>query len=197
MDENNLKQLWLNSGGEQKVEINTEKLVESLSQKSSSVEQRIKKRDRREIFIGICMIPLFGWWMISVPQLLGKIGAAIIVAACFLVIFKLVRAKKTNRKQDVTSEIRHSLVISHQLLNQQIKLLNTVLWWYFLPFFIGVTCFYFSAVNSILSRLIYTIVTATAYGYIYYLNKRAVKKHLKPLEENLTKVLQDLSVLET
>jgi hypothetical protein len=31
------------------------------------------------------------------------------------------------------------------------------------------------------------------YGYIYYLNKRALKKHLKPLENNIIKAIDELS----
>jgi hypothetical protein len=35
-------------------------------------------------------------------------------------------------------------------------------------------------------------MVAVLYGYIYYLNKRAVRKHLKPLEDSLKKALDEL-----
>lgn len=192
MDENTLKQLWLNSTREQRVEINGEKLLESINQKILNMDKLIRRRDRLEIFVSVCMIPLFGWWLITVPQILGKVGAGIIMAACLLVIFRLIYARKVNVKEEITSAIRYHLMVSLQRVRQQIKLLSTVLWWYLLPFFIGVICFYYSYPTTLISKVVYTIIVATLYGYIYYLNKRAVKKHLKPLEENLKKALDEL-----
>src|SRR5665647_3632876 len=105
MDENTLKQLWLNSNTEQKVEINIDLLIESITQKILKMKKQIKSRDAREIFLSICMILLFGWWLIVVPLLLAKIGAAIIIAGCILVIFRLSNASKINLKEDKCSEI--------------------------------------------------------------------------------------------
>jgi hypothetical protein len=197
MDEDNLKQLWLNSGKEHRVEINNDMLIASLANKLKGIEKKIRRRDRREIFICVCLIPLFGWWTITVPQLQGKIGCIIIIAACLLVIFKLMRARRINIQNGIASEVQHKLIVSQQLLRQQIKLLQTILWWYLLPFFPGVMLFYFASVTSTLSKVIYIILVAAVYGYIYYLNKRAVKKHLKPLEERVTKILNDLSAPES
>jgi len=196
MDEDDVKQLWLNSGKEHSVEINNDKLVESLTNKLKGIEKKIGRRDVGEIFICICLIPLFAWWAITVPQLLGKIGCIIIVAACLLIIFKLVNEKRVHVQNDVASAVQHKLIVSQQRLRQQIKLLQTVAWWYLMPSFIGVILFYFATSTSALSKVIYTIIVATTYSYIYYLNKRAVKKQLKPLEERLAKLLTDLSASE-
>ena len=198
MDDDRLKQLWLSSGNEQRrVEINTDLLIGSLTPKIKSMEKRIRRRDSREILVCICMIPLFGWWLITIPQLFAKIGSAIIIAACLLVIFRLIRARRVNIKEDAASEIRHNLAISLQLIRQQIKLLDTLLWWYLLPFFTGIIFFYSSLTNSILSKAIYSVIVVTVYGYIYYLNKKAIKIHLKPMEEHLARILNDLSASET
>jgi Flp pilus assembly protein TadB len=103
------------------------------------------------------------------------------------------RARRVNVQNDIASEVQHKLLVSRQLLRQQIKLLQTILWWYLLPFFVGVILFYFASVTSTLSKVIYIVIVAAVYGYIYYLNRRAVERHLKPLEESLTKTLNDLS----
>jgi hypothetical protein len=193
MDENKLKQLWLNSNKEQRIEINSEKLLETINQKILNMDKLIKRRDRLEIFLAVCMIPLFGWWLIAVPQILIKIGSGIITAACLLVIFKLVSARRVNIKEEIASATKYHLMVSLQRVRNQIKLLNTVLWWYFLPFFIGVICFFYSYSLTVISKAVYTIIVAALYGYIYYLNKRALKKHLKPLEDNIKKALDELS----
>ena len=192
-----MKKLWLNSVKEHRVEINNDELVQSLGVKLRQMEKRVRRRDRREIFICVCMIPIFVWWTITVPQVAGKIGCVIIVATCVLVIYKLVRAKKINVKEDAALDIGRSLAVSLELLKRQIKLLQTILWWYLFPFFVGVTLFYFASATGIASKVIYTIIVIALCGYIYYLNISAVKKHLKPLQERLTKILNELSTSES
>jgi Flp pilus assembly protein TadB len=193
MDENTLKQLWLDSDKEQRIEINSEKLLATINQKLLNMDKLVNRRDRLEIFVAICMIPLFVWWLLMVPQILAKIGAAIIIGGCLLVILKLVSARRVNVKEEIASATKNHLMVSLQRVRNQIKLLNTVLWWYFLPFFIGVICFFYSYSITLISKAVYTIIVAALYGYIYYLNKRALKKHLKPLENNIQKALDELS----
>lgn len=193
MDDNTLKQLWLELCQTQKLEINTERLIESISQKVSNLEKMIRRRDQLEIFIAVLMMPIFGWWLITVPQVLAKIGAAIILTNCGLVIFRLIHARRINVKEDAASAIKYNLMVALQRVQKQIGLLNTVLWWYLMPFFIGIICFYYASVISVLSRVVYTIIVAALYGYIYYINKKVVKKKLKPMQDAIKKALSELS----
>lgn len=196
MDEDNLKQLWGTSFKDQRVEIDTDKLTQSLNQKLAYVERKIRIRDKTEISIGLLMIALFGWWLFAVPQILAKLGAGIIVINCVLVIVRLNKAKKVAIKEEPASVIRHNLLVSLQLVKQQIRLSDTIVWWYLLPFFIGVICFFYAIVGSITARTLYTLVIAFVYAYIWYLNKKVVTKKLKPLEGNIVEVLNQLSVSE-
>lgn len=194
MDEDNLKQLWGNSFKDQRVEIDTDKLIASLNKKLAYVKSKISIRDKTETFIGLVMIALFGWWLIAVPQMLAKLGSGIIVVNCVLVIVRLNRASKVTIKEEPASVITHNLSISLQLVRQQIRLFDTIVWWYLLPFFIGVTCFLYAFVGSIMARTIYTLIIALIYIYIWYLNKKVVTQKLKPLEANILEALRQLSV---
>ena len=194
MDESNLKQWWLNSSASQKVEVDTEKLLVNINQKMIKMKKTIKRRDRLEITVAACMIPLFVYMVINSPALLAKVGAAVIAGTCILVIFKLARARRISVKEDAASPIRHQLLVSLQQLNQQIQLVSTVLWWYLLPFFVGVTCLFYSASYSALNKAVYTAAVMILYGYIYYLNRKTLKKHLIPLHKNLTKALDEFAV---
>ena len=193
MDEDSLKRLWSDSNKEQKVTINPEILIDSIHHKSSYMENKIKQRDRSETSVAIFMILVFGGLFFVFPQVLAKIGAVIIILSCTLIIFRLIRARKVNEKQETSSEIKHHLLVSLQQVRQQINLLNTVLWWYLLPLFIGVLCVYYGLSKSLISRVVYTVIVMVMYGYIWYLNKEAVRKKLKPLEADITQTLKELS----
>ncbi len=193
MDEDILKQLWLGSSKEQNIEINAKKLIESINLKLSKMNKGIKRRDIQEISIAVLLIPIFGWWFLVMPQVLAKIGAAIIFINCILVIIKLIRARKVSVNEETASQIKYHLMVSLQRLRNQINLHSTMFWWYLLPFFIGVICFFYAFVNSILANAIYTFIVAVLYSYIWYLNQRFVKKYLKPLEKNIINALSELS----
>jgi hypothetical protein len=192
MDDDTLKQLWLNAD-QQKVEINMGKLIETINLKLSKMDKQIKRRDVQEIFIAAIFIPLFGWWMFVSLPLLAKIGAAIIFVNCILVILKLINARKVRVTEERTSQIKYHLTVSLQRVRNQIRLHSTILWWYLLPFFVGVICLIYGYVNSMAANIVYTLIVALVYGYIWYKNKQAVRKYMKPLEENIMNALNELS----
>lgn len=193
MDEDSLKRLWSDSNKEQKVAINPDILIDSIHHKSLYMENKIKQRDKSEIIVAVLMILVFGCLFYVFPQVLAKIGAGIIVVSCMLIIFRLIRARKVNIKQETSSEIKYHLSVSLQQVRQQINLLNTVFWWYLLPIFIGVLCMYYGLSKSFTSRAVYTVIVTIIYGYIWYLNKEAVRKKLKPLEAEIQQALKELS----
>ena len=134
------------------------------------MENKIKARDRKETYTAVLMIAVFVCLLLFMPQVWAKTGAAIIMLNCVQVIFRLHRARKVRVRQDASSEIKHHLEVSLQRVWQQITLLNSVLWWYLLPFFAGVLCFYYAISHSLISKVLYTSAVITGYGYIWYLN---------------------------
>ena len=193
MDDNILKQLWQHACVDQRVEIDPEKLIESLNKNITIMEKLINRRDAIEIGVSSLLILLFGWGIFTMPNTLAKIGAGIIVASCGLIIYRLVKARWIKIQENPAAEIRYHLQVSLQKVRQQKSLLNSVLWWYLLPLFIGVECLSISSLSSFSEKVLYTALVVIVYGYIYYLNKRVVKNRLQPLENELTKMLEEFS----
>jgi hypothetical protein len=194
MNDNTLKRLWLSSCRSQHVELNAERFIYSTRRNISRMEKQIKWRDRREISACIFMSILFSWLLCVVPTVLGKTGMGILVASCLFTIFKIIDARKNKMQEDDTSEIKQHLVIALSQVRQQINLLTKVLWWNLLPFYIGIICFLFSLPMSFAMKAILSCSIALLYMCIYNLNLNAVKKQLRPLEKDIIKVLNELSV---
>ena len=193
MNDNTLKRLWLSSCRSQTVEINAERFIYSTRRNVSRMKKQITWRDRREISACIFMIILFSWLLCVVPTVLGKIGMGILVASCLITIFKIVNARKNKMQEDDTYEIKQHLVIALGQVRQQIDLLTKVLWWNLLPFYVGIICFLFSLPMSFAMKVILSCSIAVCYACIYILNLQAVKKQLRPLEEDIIKVLKEFS----
>ena len=158
------------------------------------MKKQITWRDRREISVCILMIILFSSLLCVVPTVLGKIGMGILVASCLLTIFKITNARKNKMQEDDTSEIKQHLAIALSQVRQQIDLLTKVLWWNLLPFYVGIICFLFSLPMSFAMKVILSCSIAVCYTCIYNLNLNAVKRQLRPLEEDIIEVLKELSV---
>lgn len=193
MEDHLLKDLWLNANQERAIQINAEKLIESVNRKALDMEIKIKQRDRREIGVALLVMIACGWLLFYMSQVLAKVGAAITFINGILIIVRINRARKVTIPQEATSAIKYQIMVSLQRVRQQIKLLNTVFWWYLLPFFVAVLCFCYAIAHSFTSKVFYTVVETAIYGYIWHLNKEALRKEFKPLENSLVQALKELS----
>ena len=193
MDENELKLLWSLSSTTQSVTIDEGQLLQSISKQVAMMERKVRKRDFREISVAVVMMFFFSGVLLRIPAVIGKVGATIIVLNCMVVIYKLLRARvkiTTDNTQNALTYLDSSL----KGIQKQIKLLNTVLWWYILPFGIGVLCVYCSSGHSPQNKVIYSLAVVMICSFTYYLNRRAVTRNLRPLEEQLKKLIKDLTI---
>jgi hypothetical protein len=193
MNEQIIKDWWLAAGQDQSIGINPIALAESIHKKIAAMEKQVRRRNFIEILVCLIMIPIFVWQFIKLPQIIGKTGSAIIVLACILVIFKLFVSGRLKTDHDNTSEMAVHLQWSLKQVKQQIRLLESVIWWYLLPFFVGVLCFFYAFPVSIIIKILYSISVAIGYSYIYIINKRVVSRNLKPLESGIKNALAHLT----
>ncbi len=191
-DEYEIKKSWCNQAAFN-VQINGQILMESVLKNSRKVERQILFRDLRETLIAIALIIFFGYELYKLPQVLAKFGSGTIIASCALIIYRLLRARQISQNETVTSEIRQNLEISLQKTRKQIKLLNSVIWWYLFPIFTGMIIFNIPFLKKFYIMAGFVIFLATIFAWIYFLNKRAVKKYLMPMEENLRQALKEIS----
>jgi hypothetical protein len=193
--DNDLQQLWIRSESGIRIDINHSKLMESLLRKTQRMDKHVRNRDIREISLSVLMFLVFGWWMIGMPPefLMAKTGAAIILGGCVLIIIRLLLARKIKKTDGFASGLSQYLQISLEKVRKQIRLLNTVFWWYLLPFYTGVVLIFLSFKASPVFKIIFLGVLTAVYAYIFYINKAAVKKTLVPMENNILKALKELS----
>src|SRR5262249_41573765 len=85
-------------------------------------------------------------------------------------------------------------------VEHQIWLLRNVFWWYLLPFTVSIMAFFvqftwlkFSGFWLITLALVpYALFLLVLYGFVYYLNQRAVRRELEPRREELLTLLTTL-----
>ena len=192
MNDDSLKQLWQKSACDMTVNLNNKALLDSLNKKINQFEKSILKRDIREITAAFIVMIIYIFYFIKIPFPMAKAGATIIILSCIFVGAKLLYAKKI-KQSDIQNDIKEHLKYCLQRINNQIVLLESVWLWCLLPFYIGVLVFYFALPLSALNKIIFSVTVTVLYAIIYLINKRASKRVLKPLKENIEEALLDLN----
>ncbi len=209
MLEQELKNIWKNSSKTERIKFETSRLIIDLNRKMNRFEKTIQYRDIREIASSVLGILLFGYFVYVIPFLLTKIASVFMVIWFAYVIYKFRAAKKYKSSANLSLSFHEQLKNQKENMIQQARLLDTVLYWYLLPPFILNVIFImglgsptdYSWANTTANRLLpltitykigYLIFIAVLYAGILWLNKRAVKKGINPVIEDIERVLQQL-----
>jgi uncharacterized membrane protein len=209
MLETELKEIWKNSSAEERIKFDLSRLIIDVNEKVSKLEQAIRSRDIADLVTSLVSIPIFGFLAYVVPFPVTRIGILLaMVGFIWNIIAKRIHQKK---KQPVsaTTSFREQLAVQKSRLLQEIRLSDTVLYWFLLPGFIpfavsilglgdpmayGLTN---ELINQILpmsfafklGNLLFAVVV---FGAIYWANKRNIRKTLVPMIEDIENAQQQL-----
>jgi hypothetical protein len=191
MLEQEIKNIWKNSGREDKIKLDKTILLLELDKKLSSFERKIKHRDRREIYAGLFLIAaaILGIFLTSDP--VTKIILFLVIPYVLFVIRKLLSVKK-HQVKDMSLSVIDFMRNYKFYLQKEMALLRTVFWWYILPLLILYSAFIFNVSTTTLYLLTHIIVGIAASALIVYLNLSAVKNYFKPLILNVDKAIEEL-----
>lgn len=192
MLDDELKKIWQDAPMTEKIKFNHSKLLMNMDHELKLAEQKIKRRDFREILVAVLLIPYFLYIAYQSSNTLTQIGAVIIALSCVWIIYKL-RAVRKYRKTDMTTSLKEQMTQTHEYLSQQRKLLDNVLTWYILPPSIGLVLFYIGMTSSVLALVIALIFQLAIMIWVYQINKKAANTYYTPMIKRLEKVIEELS----
>lgn len=192
MFEEELKKIWHGSTQKELIRFERSKLLIDLNHRLADFEKSIKYRDLREIIASLILIPVFIYIAIHTPHVLSKIGAATIALYCPVIIYKLRKSQKHRKPADLTVSVSEQLDHSKKYVIEQMKLIDSVLYWYILPFIPGIVLFFIGLRQSfVLLSMMITFVLLVNAG-IFILNKYAVNKYFKPVLKSIDSAINEL-----
>ena len=208
MTEDILKQIWKGGSEKENITIDYHKLHEEMKSKLDHMDQQIKARDNREIGASLVGMAAFAYIGYDIPFFWSKIACGLMIGWFLFVIFRL-KYQRRNESPDPATSLNDQLDHRKDYLIGQTNMIKSVLWWYILPPILINALLFFGAGDpdawdSLFSGMIpdtfigkigvMTLVVALN-GYIYYLNKKAVKNQLNPLISSIEKTQKDLNTL--
>ncbi len=173
-------------------------LLKQVQRNQRDFRATILRRDVIEVGIGLLLLPYWiyqgltqslpwTWWL-GVP-------AIVFVVGYFLVDRMRHPQTPSDPSEPLVSCVKNSLT----QVEHQIWLLRNIFWWYLLPFTLAILAFFahvawLSSRNWLdaLSHAGNFVFLFALYGFIYYLNQRAVRTDLEPRRQELLTLLASL-----
>ena len=192
-----LKQDWQQTVSSQSTDDDLTKVVATLEKETTKVDKEIKRRDLLEISIAFLLIPFWLYGLSNSAGTMQTIGFCIAIISCLYIPYRLTKAKKVSELR--SSSIKDFLIREQQKVQQQKRLLESIVWWYIAPLTLSIVLITLGAtvddsgmfhVNTYLQKY-YSALVLLIIG-VYLLNKRAAKKKFTPLLKNIERRLTEL-----
>lgn len=209
MLEQELKDIWKNSSESEQISIEIKQLTKELNAKVNNIQKKIQNRDIREISASIIGILFFGYLLFEIPFPITKIACGLAIVWFVFIITKFRKSKMQNTKTDFSLTIVEQLRNQKTIMEQQVNLLDSALYWHTIPPFIMNFIFILGLENPIdynwtnniaksvlplTSNLKITTLIGLAlfYAFTFWANRRALNKEIKPTIESIEKMLSQI-----
>jgi hypothetical protein len=168
-------------------------LLDSVQKQYANLERSIHGRDVREIVAALLVVALFvaGWPLCrSSPAAISGIGLVCAGAVCItLVLLSARRPEPLPFGSSVLEFSRGRLA----WLDRQIRLLQTVAWWYVAPICVGCLLFTWGITDGRWFAFgLQAVLTFAVGAGIIALNRWAVRKGLQPVRDDLARLIEAL-----
>ena len=209
MLEQELKNIWKNSSKTARISIETDRLVQEFDTKMTTIQKNIRKRDVREIFASVFGILLFSFLAYEIPFPITKFSCFLSILWFAYVIYKFRKSNQQNSSEKLSLPLKEQLTHKKQLLQQQLKLLNSAAYWYAAPSLITNFIFIiglrnpadYNWTNQIAESLLPLSVNAKAgtliglgifYLLVVWVHKIAAKKDVHPILKSIEAIQQQI-----
>jgi len=185
------RRLWASGGAEGGgPRMSEAAMLQLVMERSSRFQRAIRRRDLLETAAGAVGLLLLSPVLVRGPWLAR--GAVLLIAlAVAVVVLKLARARRLPPARP-DAPLAQALRAESARVGAQIRLLESVLWWYIAPLTLGPILLTASIAGLSRYTLAYSLFAAAFAAGIYWLNQWTVARQLRPRKEELDDLLARL-----
>lgn len=159
------------------------------------LDRQIRRRDWRELIASAIVVVGIAPAILRGP-LLTRVGAVVTLGGLVLIALQLWRARRLGGSgaSDAALPVAAALRAERQRVNAQIALLESIVWWYVAPLTAGSILM---VAGQTVRRgswftLGYTVFAVLLGWWVIALNRRVVRRNLRPKRDELTALLTQL-----
>jgi len=197
MELHDLKVAWQQQSTESIPHRPNREIVRTVMARLEDIHRTIRWRDRREIGAATVGIIAFGAWFWTLPGVVSRIGAAVMVAGSVLIIARIAWARPGRCKQQPHLQMREYCASERDRIQAQIRLLQSALWWYLGPTLLGANLFVFGFTGFHVAGIGFLAATLLLGLVLYRLNVSAARERLVPVKNELDLLLAEIEKNES
>ena len=201
MDFQSFKNVWQRQPLPQPAPLETARLLEGIEQRMVRFDRTIFWRDLRETLAALLLTAVFGFLAVAVEGAWAVTGAWIGAVGSLSVAVIMLTVQHRHRLPEPSMPVTSYLRGQRAKVAAQIRLLETVIWWYFAPPAVGMSLVMIGALLEIpgglgprvaIGAVMLSILLVTAWGFVA-LNRWVVRAHLAPLQRSLDRSILELA----
>lgn len=154
-------------------------------------DRRILFRDLREMIAAGVAVVLIAPSALH-ANLLTRLGVVVLIAALVLIAVKLRRARRMPGAAGMEQPAALVLEGERSKMDAQIRLLESVLWWYLGPIWLAVVMIIAGRAGASWLTLGCTAVVTLLSLALYQLNMHAARRYLRPRRDELSRLLAEV-----
>ncbi|MFB6230666.1 MAG: hypothetical protein ABEL04_05860 [Salinibacter sp.] len=167
-------------------------ILRLVKDKAESLDQRIWRRDLLESIAALAVVLFFGWIVFQASSWWIQSGALIVIAGGVYIHWRLRRARTRYNDSSLDRPVAEVIRTERAKIEEQIQLLDTILWWYLAPLVLGVLLIIFGSDGWSWVSLGQTAIVLLIAAGIYALNQRGRRCTFEPRREELTRLLEQV-----
>jgi hypothetical protein len=189
MNDDELKQLWQQQPLRAS-NVSATQLISAMQTKMTQLRRTLLARDVRELLACVIVGVVFGIYFFTQRAPVTRLGALITVCGAVFIAWRILRARRTSPPAAPDATVVESARAELHSVRTQAELLRTILWWYLLPLSIGTLVFVWGTpMNNPTFQIGFTVGTVALDAFLYWLNQRARRTQLLPVEAQLEALL--------
>jgi hypothetical protein len=198
MNIDDTKQVWLSDDGPPWRQ-SPEELLAFVRSEARRFDRQILLRDLREVIAAALAAVLIAPTALH-ANLLTRVGTVVVIASLALIVVRLARARHAQRRDAVGSMHRPvALVLRSEKakIDGQIRLLETVLWWYVGPLWLGLAMVIVGRANVSWAAAAWTAALTASSILLVRVNASVARRYLGPRRDRLARLVEQLDPMDT
>lgn len=163
-------------------------MLDYVKQRQRSFNRRLLFRDGLETLAAAAVFILFAL-MLPTAGWVTRTGLVVVMASCILIVWRLHATRRRQGRVSSDRPVAEMLRSEIRRTDDQIRLLETILWWYFSPLGVGVVLIVGGIRGLTGFTVVYALGVVTLGAIIHYLNQYSVRRELRPRRRELESML--------
>lgn len=163
-------------------------MLDYVKQRQRRFRRQLLFRDGLETLAAVVVFGLFAMWFPAVGWF-ARSGLLLVMASCVFIVWRLHATRRRRGGAADECPVTEVLRTEIERTGDQIRLLKTVLWWYFSPIAVGAMLVVAGIRGMSSFTLWYALGVVMLGAGIHYLNQLSVRRELEPRRRELESML--------